>query len=43
MSLKMKIIARGKTTIGVVRYLKAKKFSHMGRSGPSNGERDVFK
>lgn len=43
MSLKMKIIAKGKRTGGVTRYLKATFFSHLGWSGPSNGERDVFK
>lgn len=43
MSLKMKIIARGKRAVGVARYLKAKKISHLVRSGLSNGERNAFK
>lgn len=42
MSLKMKIIARGKRTVGVAGYLK-EKISHVGMPGPSNGESDVFK
>lgn len=42
MSLKMKIIARGKRTVGVARYLKAKIPSRVCRSGPSSGERDAF-